>query len=103
MFNKQRSNFVLYASKLTMIVDVTSQTRMMLMLLRIISTNLIRLSRNIPKNLLTSGSPIKKTPLTALKALPVKLGNASSVAAAPWEYPSRMKHSFGLLANVVWI
>ena len=103
MFNKQRSKSVLYASKLTMIVDVTRQTRMMLSLVAYNKQMSLRLSFYMPKTLLTSGSPIKNTPLTALKALPVKLGNASSVAAAPWEYPSRIKHSFGLLANVVWI
>lgn len=52
---------------------------------------------------LCSGSPIRKTPLTAEKLLPVKEGSALTVAAAPWEYPSKMKHVFGDDASVVLI
>lgn len=45
---------------------------------------------------LCSGSPMRNTPTTASNAEPVSLESAFTVAAAPCEYPSRIKHSLGL-------
>lgn len=38
-------------------------------------------------------SPMRKTPLTASKLAPVSWRRASTTTVAPWEYPSRMRHS----------
>lgn len=38
-------------------------------------------------------SPMRKTPFTASKLAPVSWRRASTTTVAPWEYPSRMRHS----------
>jgi hypothetical protein len=44
---------------------------------------------------------MRKTPLIAVFAVPVSWTRALTVAAAPWEYPLRMKHSLGFVWRVV--